>query len=335
MADAAIYSAKSYDRRFLNAANARAGHGLTYFEPRLSVDTARLLTKETVVCAFVNDGLDANVLTALKKAGIRLVALRCSGFNNVDVKAAEQIGITVAHVPSYSPQAVAEHTAALLLTLVRKTHRAHNRVREGNFSLDGLLGFNLQGKTVGIVGTGRIGRAVAQIMHGFGCELIAYDPYPDRSDFTVPIEYVSRKRLFSSSDILTLHCPLTPETHHLIDATAIDAMKSGIVLINTSRGAVVDSSALIKGLKSEKIGALGLDVYEEEADFFFEDISNRGIQDDVFARLLTFPNVLITGHQGFFTEEAMTAIAETTIGNISAFEENGCPVHAVTSHQIR
>ena len=329
MAKVAIFSSKSYDRQFLETANAQQAHSLTFFESRLSLDTVRLLTDASAICAFVNDELDANVLAGLKRAGIDLVALRCAGFNNVDLGAAQKLGITVAHVPSYSPHAVAEHMVAILLTLVRKTHRAHNRVREGNMSLDGLLGFTLEGKTVGIVGTGRIGRVVARILYGFGCRLIASDPHPNPAGVAVPIEYVSNRQLFESSDIITLHCPLTPDTHHLIDHDAIAAMKAEVVLINTSRGAVVDSSALIKGLKSRRIGALGLDVYEEEADFFFEDISNRGIQDDIFARLLTFPNVLITGHQGFFTQEAMTAIAETTIANISAFENSGQPVHIV------
>lgn len=334
MAKVAIFSTKAYDQEFLDIANANSAHGLTYFEPRLSIDTVRLITDQTTVCVFVNDELDAETLAALKEAGVALVALRCAGFNNVDLKAAARLGIAVAHVPSYSPHAVAEHTVAMMLTLIRKTHRAYNRVREGNLSLEGLLGFNLQGKSIGIIGTGSIGRVVATILHGFGCNLLAYDRYPDPENMPVPIRYVSLQELFASSDIITLHCPLTPETHHLINRAAIDAMKPGVVLINTSRGAVVDSSALIHALKSDKIGGLGLDVYEEEADFFFEDISNRGIQDDVFARLITFPNVLITGHQGFFTSEAMTAIAEATMANISVFEASGKPIHSVSIKQL-
>lgn len=334
MAKVAIFGTKSYDRQFLDLANVDNAHELTYFEPRLSVDTVRLLTGETAVCVFVNDELDAETLAALKDAGIGLIALRCAGFNNIDIKAAARLGMKVAHVPSYSPHAVAEHTVAMMLTLIRKTHRAYNRVREGNLSLEGLLGFNLQGKSIGVIGTGSIGRVVATILHGFGCNLLAYDRYPDPENMPVPIRYVSLQELLASSDIITLHCPLTPETHHLINRAAIDAMKPGVVLINTSRGAVVDSAALIHALKSDKIGGLGLDVYEEEADFFFEDISNRGIQDDVFARLITFPNVLITGHQGFFTSEAMTAIAETTLANISAFETSGKPIHAVSVKQF-
>lgn len=333
MTQVAIFSTKTYDRKFLDIANACNAHQLTYFEPRLSLDAVRLITDQTAVCVFVNDELDSETLAALKQAGIRLVALRCAGFNNVDLKAAARLGIAVARVPSYSPHAVAEHTVALMLTLIRKTHRAYNRVREGNLSLDGLLGFNLKDKTIGIIGTGNIGRIVAEILHGFGCKLLAYDRYPDLDNMQVPVEFVSLPDLFAASDIITLHCPLTPETHHLISGAAIDTMKPGVVLINTSRGAVVDSAALIGGLKSGEIGGLGLDVYEEEADFFFEDISNRGIQDDVFARLITFPNVLITGHQGFFTTEAMTAITETTIANISAFEASGKPVHPVTLEQ--
>ncbi len=334
MAQVAIYSTKAYDQEFLDNANANNAHGLIYFEPRLSIDTVRLITDQKTVCVFVNDELDAETLSALKQAGIELIALRCAGFNNVDLKAAARLGIAVAHVPSYSPHAVAEHTVAMMLTLIRKTHRAYNRVREGNLSLEGLLGFNLHGKSIGIIGTGSIGRVGAEILHGFGCELLAYDRYPDPENMPVPIRYVPLQELFASSDIITLHCPLTPETHHLINRNAIDAMKPGVMLINTSRGAVVDSAALIQALKSDKIGGLGLDVYEEEADFFFEDISNRGIQDDVFARLITFPNVLITGHQGFFTSEAMTAIAETTMANISAFETTGKPLHAVTVKQL-
>lgn len=334
MAQVAIFSTKAYDQEFLDNANANNAHGLTYFEPRLSIDTVRLITDQTTVCVFVNDELDAETLSALKQAGIELIALRCAGFNNVDLKAAARLGIAVAHVPSYSPHAVAEHTVAIMLTLIRKTHRAYNRVREGNLSLEGLLGFNLHGKSIGIIGTGSIGRVVAEILQGFGCELLAYDRYPDPGNMPVPVRYVPLQELLASSDIITLHCPLTPETHHLINRAAIDAMKLGVVLINTSRGAVVDSAALIQSLKSSKIGGLGLDVYEEEADFFFEDISNRGIQDDVFARLITFPNVLITGHQGFFTSEAMTAIAETTMANISAFEATGKPLHAVTVKQL-
>lgn len=334
MAKVAIFGTKSYDRQFLDLANIDNIHELTYFEPRLSIDTVRLITDQTMVCVFVNDELDAETLAALKDAGIDLIALRCAGFNNIDIKAAARLGMNVAHVPSYSPHAVAEHTVAMMLTLIRKTHRAYNRVREGNLSLEGLLGFNLQGKSIGIIGTGSIGRVVAEILHGFGCELLAYDRYPDPENMPVPVRYVPLQELFASSDIITLHCPLTPETHHLINRNAIDAMKPGMMLINTSRGAVVDSAALIHALKSDKIGGLGLDVYEEEADFFFEDISNRGIQDDVFARLITFPNVLITGHQGFFTNEAMTAIADTTMANISAFETRGQPIHAVSVKQL-
>lgn len=334
MAKVAIFGTKSYDRQFLDLANIDNIHELTYFEPRLSIGTVRLITDQTTVCVFVNDELDAETLAALKDAGIGLIALRCAGFNNIDIKAAARLGMNVAHVPSYSPHAVAEHTVAMMLTLIRKTHRAYNRVREGNLSLEGSLGFNLQGKSIGVIGTGSIGRVVATILRGFGCNLLAYDRYPDPENMPVPIRYVSLQELFASSEIITLHCPLTPETHHLINRAAIDSMKPGVVLINTSRGAVVDSAALIHALKSDKIGGLGLDVYEEEADFFFEDISNRGIQDDVFARLITFPNVLITGHQGFFTSEAMTAIAETTMANISAFETTGKPLHSVTLKQL-
>jgi len=281
------------------------------------------------ICAFVNDRLDQNILAALHSQGTRLVALRCAGFNHVDLEAAEALEIAVARVPAYSPEAIAEHTVALILSLNRKLHRAYVRVREGNFALDGLLGFNLGNRTVGIVGTGRIGAVVANILQGFGCTLLAFDPVPDEILEQRGVTYVPFPELMERSDIVTIHCPLTPQTHHLIDANSLKLIREGAMLINTSRGAVVDTRAVIAGLKSGRIGALGLDVYEEEGDLFFRDLSETMLQDDVFARLLTFPNVLITGHQGFFTREAMTAIAETTIHNISSFEETGRAAHQI------
>lgn len=332
----AVFSARSYDREFLGAANAAAGgkHALSFFEMRLSPQSAVLAKGHDTLCAFVNDQLDRMVLDILAEEEIKLIALRSAGFNHVDLQAASERGLKVARVPAYSPDAVAEHTVALILTLNRKTHKAYARVREGNFALEGLLGFDLCGRTVGIVGTGKIGLCVARIMRGFGCKLLAYDPRPDPQLESLGGTYVDLPELLSKSDLITLHCPLNPHTHHLIDGAAIEQMKQEVMLINTSRGAVVDAKALIRGLKSGKIGSVGLDVYEEEGDLFFENLSDQMIQDDVFARLLTFPNVLITGHQAFFTREAMTAIAETTIANISSFEEIGAALHEVSIEKL-
>jgi D-lactate dehydrogenase len=334
--DIAVFSAKPYDRRFLDAANAAAGgrHRLTYLEARLSAATAILANGAGAACAFVNDQLDAAVLEALAGDGLRLVTLRCAGFNNVDLAAARRLGLTVARVPAYSPEAVAEHAVAMILALNRHIHRAYNRVREGNFALDGLLGFNLKGRTIGIIGTGRIGAAVARIMLGFGCRVLAQDPWPDPTLTALGVGYATVAELLAAADIVTLHCPLTPETHHLIDEAALRRMQPGVMLINTSRGAIVDTPAVIAGLKSGHIGHLGLDVYEEEGDLFFEDLSGRVIQDDVFSRLLTFPNVLVTAHQAFFTAEALTAIAETTIANVTAFETTGRTLHAVSTERL-
>lgn len=330
----AVFSTKPYDRRFLQAANADAGHELVFFEPRLLPETVPLATGFEAVCAFVNDQLDRTVLTALAEGGTRLVALRSAGFNNVDLDAAEELGITLVRVPAYSPYAVAEHTVGLMLALNRHLPRASWRVREGNFALEGLLGFDMHGKTVGIIGTGKIGTVLAGILKGFGCELLGYDPYPNDACRELGLEYVALDDLFARSDIITLHLPLTPESHHLIDAAAIGKMKFGAMLINTSRGALLDTAAVIEGLKDGRIGSLGLDVYEEEADLFFEDLSNHVIRDDVFARLLTFPNVLITGHQAFFTEEALSAIAHTTLANITAVE-NGDPCPNTIGPDVR
>jgi D-lactate dehydrogenase len=330
----AVFSTKSYDRQFLKAAN-KDRHELVFFESRLTPETVSVAKGFTGVCIFVNDQLDAAALEELAKHGTRLVALRCAGFNNVDLAAAERHGTTVVRVPVYSPHSVAEHTVGLLLTLNRKIHRAHARVREGNFALDGLLGFDLYGLTVGIIGTGRIGAEVAKILSGFGCRLLAHDLYPNPECEKVGVRYTSLPQLFDESDIITLHCPLTPETHHIIDDKALQQMRPGVVLINTSRGALIDTRAVIQGLKSGEIGYLGLDVYEEEADLFFEDLSDKVIKDDVFARLLTFPNVVITGHQAFFTKNALQKIAETTINNITEFEKgkvcgNEVKIEAVT-----
>jgi D-lactate dehydrogenase len=315
----AMYSTKSYDQQFFTAANS---HGLafTFLVPRLDRQTAVLAGGHAAVCCFVNDTLDAAVLETLASQGVRLVALRCAGFNNVDLKAARTLGIAVCRVPEYSPYAVAEHTVALILDLNRNIHRAHNRVRENDYSLDGLLGFDLHGKTVGVIGAGRIGRVFVTIMRGFGCKVLVHDPFLTEA-LPEDVTSVSLDTLLRAADIVSLHCPLTPETRYLIAAESVAQMKRGVMLINTSRGALVDTRAVIAGLKSGHIGYLGLDVYEEEADLFFENLSNLPIQDDVFARLQTFPNVLITGHQAFFTREALTRIAQTTLQNLNAWRK--------------
>lgn len=324
----AVFSTKPYDAKYLEQANAGV-HDLAFFSARLSPETVPLAAGAQAICAFVNDDVSAPVIAALAEAGVRLIALRSAGYNHVDLVAAASAGIAVARVPAYSPHAVAEHSVAMMLTLNRKTHKAYARVRDGNFALDGLLGFDLYEKTVGIVGTGQIGAVVARILHGFGCNLIAHDPVQNPTCTALGVKYVGLDALFALSDVITLQCPLTPQTHHLIDKAALEKIKRGVMLINTSRGAVVDTAALIAGLKSGVIGSVGLDVYEEEADLFFQDLSGSFITDDIFARLLTFPNVLITGHQGFFTHEALTAIAGTTIANVTTFERDGAPLHLV------
>ena len=330
----AIFSTKPYDRHFLDAANASAGHELAYLEPRLTLETAALAHRATAVCVFVNDALPAEVLQVLAGGGVRLVALRCTGFNNVDLTAARRLEITVARVPEYSPYAVAEHAITLVLALNRRIHRAYARVREGNFALEGLLGFDMKGRTVGVVGTGRIGATFARILAGFGCTILAVDPAPDVACIAAGVRYVDLPELLAASDIVSLHCPLTPATHHLIDAAALARMRPGAMLINTSRGAVIDTPAVIAALKDGRLGHLGLDVYEEEADLFFEDLSDKVIQDDVFARLLSFPNVLVTGHQAFFTADALQGIAATTIANITAFERDGRAVHEISVEKL-
>lgn len=319
----AVFSTKRYDRRFLDAANERLQdrHQLTYYEPRLTPETAVLAKGTAGVCAFVNDVLSREVLELLHAGGTRLIAMRCAGYNNVDLKAATELGMTVVRVPAYSPHAVAEHALGMILALNRKIHRSYARVREGNFALDGLLGFDLNGRTIGIIGTGRIGRTFAQILCGLGVKLLAYDPYPNEEMKKLGAAYVELPELFAQSDIISLHCPLTKDTYHLVDEEALRQMKPGVMLINTSRGALVDTPAVIEALKTGRVGYLGLDVYEEEEEIFFEDLSDQVLQDDVFARLQTLPNVIITGHQAFFTEEALTNIAETTLNNVCAFEQ--------------
>ncbi len=331
----AVFSTRTYDREFLTVANSQAGHELVFFEARLTGQTCLLADGFPAICAFVNDQLDAQVLLTLAKQGTKLIAMRCSGFNNVDLRAAEQLEMTITRVPAYSPHAVAEHTVALILALHRKLHKAYNRVREGNFNLDGLLGIDLHLQTVGVVGTGKIGAIVATILAGFGCRVLAYDVARNPAVEAIGGQYVERLELFAQSDVITLHCPLVPETFHLINEEALARMKRGVTLINTSRGGLIDTRAVIRALKSGKVGALGLDVYEEEADLFFEDLSDQVIQDDVFARMLTFPNVIITGHQAFFTHHAMQAIAHETLANITAFERGEQPPGLITAELVR
>jgi D-lactate dehydrogenase len=331
----AVFSARSYDRAALtHAANQMpaAQVAFEFFEVHLDGRTAVLAEGVDAVCAFVNDNLDATVLERLHGLGIRMVALRCAGYNNVDLKAAARLGLTVVRVPAYSPAAVAEHTVALILALDRKVYRAYNRVREGNFSLDGLVGFNLHDKTVGLIGTGKIGAAVAHILGpGFGCRVLACDPVPNEDCVRLGVKYVRLPELFGQSDIISLHSPLLPETLHFINREALAQMKPGVMLINTSRGALIDTPAVIDGLKTGQIGYLGLDVYEEETALFFEDRSSTVIPDDVFARLLTFPNVVVTGHQAFLTQEALARIAQTTLDNLVSFFATGRCQNQVSS----
>ena len=329
--DVAVFSTKPYDQQFFDQANEGCKHKLQFFEPRLTIDTVSLAAGYPCVCVFVNDVVDRPVLERLASEGLQLVALRCAGFNNVDLEAAKRLGVAVVRVPAYSANAVAEHAVALLLSLNRQIHRAYNRVREGNFALDGLLGFDLCERTVGVVGTGKIGEVFLKILGGFGCRLMAFDVRKNPNCEAMGVEYVSLDKLYRECDLISLHCPLTPETHHLIDQTAINQMRPGVMLINTSRGAIIETSAVIEALKSGKIGSLGIDVYEEEADLFFEDLSNTVIRDDQFARLLTFPNVLVTGHQAFFTREALGEIASTTLGNVNEFATNGTCANQVAA----
>lgn len=322
-----VFSTKAYDRHYLERANRAAGdpHELVFLDVRLTRETAPIAAGYPAVCVFVNDRLDEEVLTTASAGLTRLVALRCAGFNNVDLVAAERLGMKVVRVPAYSPHAVAEHTLGLILTLIRRLHRAVNRVREGNFSLDGLLGFELHSRTIGVVGTGKIGQTFVRILAGFGVRILASDPAPDPACVAAGATYVPLPELLAASDVVSLHCPLTPATRHLIDAEALSRMKPGAILVNTGRGALVDAPALITALKAGRLGGLAIDVYEEEEKLFFEDLSGQVLQDDVFARLLTFPNVVITGHQAFFTEEALEAISRATIDNVSAFERGMSP----------
>lgn len=319
----AVFSAKSYDRQFFDEANKEFGHELVYFEPKISAETAQLASGFSAVCGFVHDPIGESAIQKLAGLGIKLIALRCAGFNNVDLEAAGRYQVRVVRVPAYSPHAVAEHTLALILTLNRKLHRSYLRVREGNFSLDGLLGFDLYGKTAGIIGTGKIGRIVAMTLHAMGCNVLVYDLVRDPELEKRGISYTSLRDLYQQSDLISLHCPLNDKTHHLIGDEALSIMKENVMIINTSRGAVIDAKAAIKALKTRKIGYLGIDVYEEEEDVFYEDLSGRFIADDTLARLLTFNNVMITSHQGFFTREALSNIANITLKNITDIEKSG------------
>lgn len=327
----AVFSTKPYDRQYLEAANAVFNHDISFFESRLLPETMSLAQGFEGVCVFVNDVVDAEVIDSLAASGVRVIALRCAGFNNVDLVAAKARGLVVVRVPAYSPYAVAEHALALMLALNRHVHKAYQRVREGNFSLQGLLGFDMHGKTVCIVGTGRIGSVLAGILKGMGLTLLGCDPQENPDCIALGMEYGKLEDMLPRADIVSLHCPLTPQTHHLINEESIAKMKPGVMLVNTGRGAIVETTALIDALKTGQIGYLGLDVYEQEADLFFEDLSDQVIQDDVFERLLTFPNVLITGHQGFFTHEALTHIAETTLANLRCLESGEACEHAVSA----
>lgn len=318
----AFFSTKNYDRRFFEKANHAGGHDIVFHEPRLTSETVSLADGAEAICVFVNDVVNRRVLERLASHGLKVVALRCAGFNNVDLAAAKECGVAVVRVPAYSPYAVAEHTVGLMLALNRRFHKAYHRVREGDFRLDGLLGFDMHGRTVGVIGTGKIGECVAKILNGFGCRLLGFDVQPNPACEALGMEYVDLVDLYKQSDVITLHCPLVAATQHLIGDAAISCMRDGVMLINTSRGAIVDTQAVIKSLKSGKIGWLGIDVYEEESDLFFEDLSEEVIQDDTFARLMTFPNVLVTGHQAFFTEDALTQIADTTLANLNAISAN-------------
>ena len=313
-----FYDTKPYDKKYFNIINEQYGFTINYFETKLSARTAKLAEGSDAVCAFVNDDVSAPTIDALNKLGIKIIAMRCAGYNNVDIRYAQD-KIPVVRVPAYSPHAVAEHAMALLLTLNRRIHKAFLRTRDFNFSLNGLTGFDLYGKTVGVVGTGKIGSAFIDICRGFGMKVLAYDVFPNLDG----VEYVDMETLLKRSDLISLHCPLTPSTRHIINAKSIDKMKKGVFIVNTSRGALIDSEALLYGLLNEKLGGACLDVYEEESDLFYEDNSATIVKDDILSRLICLPNVIVTSHQGFLTGEALTNIASTTLENISEFFADG------------
>lgn len=318
----ACFDAKNYDMEFLDRENKNYGYEIKYFPVRLSADTVELTKGYNTLCLFVNDAISAKVIDRIYENGVQLIAMRCAGYNNVDLHSAFK-RVHVVRVPEYSPHAVAEHAAALILALNRKVHKAYNRVRDHNFSIAGLMGFDMYGKTAGIIGTGRIGKAMCEILHGFGMKILAYDLYPDSTlTLSCGVEYVELKELYRRSDIISIHCPLTKNNFHLINSDAVEQMKQGVILINTSRGQLLDTAALVDGLKNGRIGSAGLDVYEEESEYFFEDKSDEIMLDDLLARLTSFNNVIITSHQGFFTEEALANIAATTLRNIADYYEN-------------
>lgn len=327
----AHFSTKRYDEEFFRAANNQFHYEIDFLEPRLTALTASMAKGHDAICAFVNDDLSADTLEVLSDNGVRFVALRCAGYNNLDVSKLRELGLRAVRVPAYSPHAVAEHTVGLILALNRRLYRAYNRVRENNFSLDGLLGFDLLGKTAGIIGTGQIGEVVVKLLQAFGCRVLCHDVKENPICLALGAEYVPLEQLYRESDIISLHCPLLPATHHTINASSLALMKDGVMIINTSRGALIDTEAAISALKSRKIGHLGLDVYEQETNLFFQDLSHEVITDDTFQRLLTFPNVMITGHQAFFTQEALSTIAKTTLENLfKLHKEEACSNEILT-----
>lgn len=330
----AVFSTKSYDKTYFEQKNREYGHDLVYFEEALNCRTVPLSEGFEAVCVFVNDRLDAQVIRGLAQRGVRLILLRCAGFNNVAIDIAVEHGIRVLRVPAYSPYAVAEHAIALIMTLNRKTHKAYNRVRENNFSLERLIGFDVYGKTVGVIGTGKIGLLFARMMNAFGCKVLGFDMYP-KTDVDC-LEYVSLNDLYRRSDIISLHCPLTPDTHHLINAESLQQTKDGVMIINTSRGALIKTIDVIEALRSRKIGYLGIDVYEQEENIFFKDLSETIMEDEQIARLMAFPNVLITAHQAFFTDTALGQIAQTSLQNLADFQQDAInPINEVTLEMIK
>ncbi len=330
-----FFSTQKYERAIFDEINQLHNHEINYFDFHLNSESIGAVAPTDAVCCFVNDSIDGKVIDGLAERGVQLIVLRSAGYNHVDYTYAQEKGIRVCRVPSYSPQAIAEHTVALILCLNRKIHHAHNRVREGDFSLNGLMGFNLYQKTVGIVGTGQIGSALAHILYGFGCKILAFDPQQNEDCIKLGVTYVSLDTLLATSDIVSLHCPLNDSSYHMINSQALEKMKQGAMLINTGRGKLLDTKAVIMALKSKKLGYLGMDVYEEEESLFFENHSYEIINDDVFCRLQTFPNVLITGHQGFFTQEAIQNIAATTLENISNFERKLGPIYWVNTSTLK
>ncbi|WP_144212698.1 2-hydroxyacid dehydrogenase [Shewanella donghaensis] len=312
-----FFSAKHYDIQHFDAMNKDFNAEIEYFDYRLCMQTVKLAIGFEVVCAFVNDSLCEEVLVELAKGGTKIIAMRCAGFNNVDLDAAQRLGITVVNVPAYSPESVAEHTIALMLTLNRKIHKAYQRTRDANFALTGLVGFNMHGKTIGVIGTGKIGIATIKILLGFGCKVVAYDPYPNPAVEALGVEYIQLQELYPQCDVISLHCPLTADNHHLLSTSSFSQMKPGVMVVNTSRGGLLNAIDAMEALKTGQLGSLALDVYENEKELFFQDKSNEIIQDDVFRRLSACHNVIFTGHQAFLTDEALNAIAQTTLKNVT------------------